>query len=227
MTPFYQRLLLRLPRSWNFPSSGGNLRVFPEQTTPDKSSLKNVVDLVFTTLPANIDADAKFFYRRLDPDNNIGLGSDGAAADAWTGEDNYGEKSSLVFSATIPAGGTLPLPFEIDPAHAGDNWILLASASQARVIQTKMDESSKANRYNVITTAANPYTPFDYALGMTRVPNLPNTIFVFNGTIDKYAGTNLPEHKVIIDDGPPDPYVYPDAGTIKKDTLLHEVYSLV
>lgn len=52
-----------------------------------------------------------------------------------------------------------------------------------------------------------------------------NTILVFNETIEERAGTEHPEH-TIVTNGVSSPYVYPDAATLKKDTLLHEVVHL-
>ena len=61
----------------------------------------------------------------------------------------------------------------------------------------------------------------DHALGIHGLYS--NTVFVFNGAIDKYTGTNHPEHEIVIDNGTPVPYVYPDVSTLKRNVLLHEI----
>jgi len=129
--------------------NGGGKRVFPEKETPT-GAVKNVVNVVFETVPLNLGHAVTGYVKRLDPDNYAY-----DATTAWQGDDNNWKKSSGVREITIPANGIRTTSGTIEEAYAGDNWILLASASQARVSQSKMDDSSKANRYTVITTAAN------------------------------------------------------------------------
>ena len=63
----------------------------------------------------------------------------------------------------------------------------------------------------------------DRVLGIACV--VPNTVIVFNGTIEKYAGTEHPNHKIKIG-GVEYPYIYPDVATLKKTILLHEIIHL-
>ena len=127
--------------------NGGGQRVFPEQETPDPSSLKNVVDLVFKTEPLNLGYEVTGYYKLLDPNNYAYEDADG-----WKGNDNYWKQSSGVKTVTIPANGIRTISGEIVEAHAGDNWIAVSSASKARVTASQMNDVSKAKRYDVIIT---------------------------------------------------------------------------
>ena len=69
---------------------------------------------------------------------------------------------------------------------------------------------------------SNDYGALGVAIDVHNTNMIKDTVFVFNETIENRAGTEHPEHTIVTNDVS-SPYIYPDASTLKKDTLLHEI----
>jgi hypothetical protein len=132
--------------------------------------------------------------------------------------DAYSKEVTVTIDiATLVVGGNQDCPTNSSPNF----WYIHTYVADHMILNQYVDVMTITRTNGIVTNIIKTKVLIsnnDYALGV----NVNSVVFVFNKTIDKYAGTQHPAHKVINDGQPPVPYIYPDTATIKKDTLLHE-----
>ena len=112
----------------------------------------------------------------------------------------------------------------VTPSPSSDFWYVHAiSAKKLHMIDGEADvmtitKDVFGNIIDIVATSTQISN--DYSVLGIRIPN--NTVLVFNETIEDRAGEEHPNHTIVVN-GVSSPYIYPDAGTIKRDTLLHEI----
>ncbi|MGL6196710.1 MAG: hypothetical protein ACRC2T_18005, partial [Thermoguttaceae bacterium] len=119
--------------------NGGGVRVFPEKPTPT-STVQNTVSLNFNVNYA-IAMDRVMYFKILDPENYANI-KNGTSSQTFNGGDNNWKPANLygkIIEVTIPAGKkTAPYTLTISDGYAGDNFIVAASFTKARVEAAKL-----------------------------------------------------------------------------------------